>query len=859
MDVTSAFQGITTPLTQLYDEIHRRGWQVKKVNLSGGQYIARVENPYGETIEKQGRDPSTALAACLAHIVRKEYVRQANWSTTFTERLDEIAQEYAKAPVFEPKAALAWKELADDCYARAQVLGQQLKVEVVDDPEPYMSADDMAEDVRKKKKIKVSRANPIHPVWTEDQVIAFRLCFDVLGRCAAGGNWGWAGTNIAFAAYAPLVSENTQKALFTETVGRSAYATYFAGYGPPKVAFLKIVEKAQKDENAPGHSGTHPGESLAPGSVPEALTGIVSSNVQVQRDPNYGYDTAINPGNPNAFLHYGDPLDYQGVKDVAQKLDTGWKDWETPEGEPDRARIKQAIVNGFRAALLSPMKELKWNAAHYQDISHIPADTADPKVYWDALENARIEHNRGQGVPNPEIQHKKHYQSLLDFYRYYAALHPGMTPQDVKKYADREVQVMQQEIEQRLMSESKSPDMEIFEPRVFAILDKRLKDIVKDEKPIVTASEGQSRGLYGGFIGRHLSAIAKISQYSDVLTDAALEDVKEHDGTGHHFRATALGLGIPNVGPKIVSFVWLLLSPLTSQLATIDTHMADTLGYRYDTALGSKNVRDYFRLERELQAGRDASGYGFMPLGQFQWGLWDLKRSGPGTHQDHSPLRPWNPQDWRTVDWHNIAAPRAKGDQWVAPEWWQLTEPDRQSEAARWMNDVAPFYPRQQIPWSAHDAPTGTMVEAGSHDEIRIALKVPEPIKRRIRAWLEANGIEPADDLDIPLAYGEHGLTPQIERIARDLNLDGIRFRAAGMEVENGLTMVLDSPEFQQWARTVNARLAKAGARVNVYAPKIRISRERVLPEYMPALCFRAQRQIVRHPRGKPQEVACGV
>jgi hypothetical protein len=57
---------------------------------------------------------------------------------------------------------------------------------------------------------------------------------------------------------------------------------------------------------------------------------------------------------------------------------------------------------------------------------------------------------------------------------------------------------------------------------------------------------------------------------------------------------------------------------MTSQLATIDTHMMDVLGHNYEKEM---NNRDYFKFERELAAGRDAAGYGHVPLGAFQWGM----------------------------------------------------------------------------------------------------------------------------------------------------------------------------------------------------------------------------------------------
>lgn len=861
--VTSAFQGITTPISELYNEIHMRGWQVGNVDIKDGQFIASASNPHGEKVEKQGRDPQTALGALLMYIMRREHIRQGAWSQHWGDQLESIAQAYAKAPHFDAKAAAAWKELADDCVARAHVISNQLAIEVTHDPEPYATPQDMWEDVQKNKHLAVSDFASEHPVWTHDQVIAFRICHDVLGHAAAGGDFGWTGENLATAAHMPYLTPTAQQALFSETVGQAAYRNYFRGLGPQKIALLPDhVEPLQDAENPPGHGGEHPQMSLVPGVMPTRSSAMTRTQLLQQlqaheakfgpdqsemvhsfpdgwtirqlktfgdlhregelmgscfsataekphpvwdessfqheyptdqeiagvahaplpnsydfkslrdpeniphvsmdgmdtlgrhntvpktdylsriqqwadqtypegwengqsngwespfytswgrvgklagalRDPNYKYETNIVPPTNNAITAYDDPIDHMAVKDMAHDLDTGWSQWQDPHGKPDVERMKVAVMNAFRAALLSPRKELKWNAVQYQDISHIPYHTSDPKVYYDALENARINHNRAEGFSDPEIRHKAHYEALLDFYRYYQQHNPQLSPSESKSRADREVQIMLAEIEEELLA--KDDDIEIMENKVYKDLDKRLKQIVKDDKPLHTAAAedpyNPDRQAYGAFINRHLVAIAQLSKYADLLTEAALEDVKRHDGAGHTFRSTVLRLDIPYVGPKVVSFAWMLLQPLTSQLAVVDSHMAEALGHKYKDVA---NNRDYFRLERELQAGRDASGYGHMPLAQFGWGLWDLKRTGMGTHQDHTPLRVWEPKPHYQMDWlPKLPANQHKPD-WVVPEWWAITQPHREAEAAAWAHDVAVGYPKNQYPWSDEDAP----------------------------------------------------------------------------------------------------------------------------------------------------------
>jgi hypothetical protein len=203
-------------------------------------------------------------------------------------------------------------------------------------------------------------------------------------------------------------------------------------------------------------------------------------------------------------------------------------------------------------------------------------------------------------------------------------------------------------------------------------------------------------------MGTHLKSIAQISQHADAILDAALADVREHDATGHHFRQSVLSLNVPGVGPKVCSFAWLLLQPLTSQLATMDVHMMDVLGHNYDKEM---NNRDYFKFEREFRAGLDAAGYSHLPLGAAQWGMWDYKRTGPGTHQDHSAMRVIDPIPHQQVNWAAKAQP-VGGDvtnfkkNWAdSVDWWAATKPYRDQIGQEWDDTYGKNFPRNVVPY----------------------------------------------------------------------------------------------------------------------------------------------------------------
>lgn len=863
-DVTATFRGVTTPVHELNRLIEEQGWEPGKVSHGKGGYSASASFA-GEKIEKTGPDQATAVSNVLKAILRKHHMRSAVQEhlgmgpPQYLDRLDEIAQEYANASAYDPKAAPFWKELADDSLRRADVLADQVAIEYTNDPFPYKTAQELREDVQDKQKLLVTTANSDHPLWTLDQVLAFRAVHDVMGYAVAGADFGWHGENLAFEAHSKLLSHTAQQALFTETIGQVAATTFFGSLPQVKVVALEAFGE-QRPKPA-----RHPSQTVAPSRhvhasnphdrqpgdqclfeyrcfeshesedadlwyrshqpvtvVGTSVPGAAGANTIEERgnvgepryyrvrfadgseydawedelkdspaefdrpdppgqrtaatalaDPNAGWSSGIQPDPQNAYLWHGDPLEAQNVMENAQKVDTGWSGFKREDGTPDLDRMKQAIVNAFRVTLLSPRKDLRWNAVHYQDISGVPSGVTDPKVYWDTLEKKRRDWNQAQGY-DPDA-HMIYYKFLKPFESILLQREPQLGYEGAHEKAQSIMYEWWAQEQQRVEQEDKDKPPEKQRPadeverRANEALARRLQTYVKDqydpkldershaEQPSLFAKvaitgvpvgmrcikcgsdelyddegdirchvcgtiqknsrwraeaageqynmlTGEGAGKYGSWMGSHLKAIAKISQHVDEIAQAALQDVQEHDGTGHHFRAAVLQLGVPGVGPKVCSFTWLLLQPMTSQLATIDTHMMDVLGHDYAKEM---NNRDYFKFERELQAGRDSAGYGHVPLGAFQWGMWDYKRTGPGSHQDHSAMRALDPVPHQQVDWASKAL-NLKGEDWAkqAPEWWQQTQPYREQVSNDWDQNVAPTTPRNGLPFQTYDPDT---------------------------------------------------------------------------------------------------------------------------------------------------------
>ncbi len=310
-------QKLSISISEIYDEIQHKGYETQKLKYDkkANAYVAIAKSPDDEEIQGSGKNEKFALMQLLNNVSihhARGIGKISRWKQTFESQLAQIAEAYSKAPSYEKKAASAWMELAAECKSRANVIQTHIQVSTTNHPEPYHSPDKMYDDVRKRRKLEVSLvAAENHPIWTTQQVINYRICLDVLGYTAANSDWGWEGTNKAFSAFASLLPELAQSALFSELIGQTAYATYYRAYGPIKICLLnKFIEKAQQEENPhKGYRGLHPSQMLIPGEVPEAkqkTAGIASDAEMVpvdwlkqyreyDRNPNSSYGEDSDP------------------------------------------------------------------------------------------------------------------------------------------------------------------------------------------------------------------------------------------------------------------------------------------------------------------------------------------------------------------------------------------------------------------------------------------------------------------------------------------------------------------------------------------------------------------------------------
>lgn len=283
-----------------------------------------------------------------------------------------------------------------------------------------------------------------------------------------------------------------------------------------------------------------------------------------------------------------DPLDMDNARALVDDLDSQW--WtESPEIQ------RQAIANAFRAALVSPRQNLKWNAIVYQDLMHLGSEVTDPQIFEQTIRDRKAKWDQFGQRTIDLINENADDPEWIDY-----------GPSTIEKYM----------------------------PGIWQNV--------------------RNAGIIGPYV--------------EDLRQAAIEDVAR-GGTGQYFRQELLNLQIPGIGPKIAAFVWLLLCPKTSHLATIDIHMMRALG---KDAQSPADLNQYLQYEKELEDKKNEMGYEDVPLGAYQWALWDWQRT-PGYHQDHTPLRPLNPVDWRNIDWSPQQRVRAKPQPEIPPEQMSLT------------------------------------------------------------------------------------------------------------------------------------------------------------------------------------------
>jgi len=705
-DITSAFIGITTPMDELFGLVQSFGWNVDNIKRTKEGIVAQVSNEHGEKFKAQGNNENTALGNALK-LIQGHYSkslpyneRVASYADSFIDLVEQIAHEYYDANSYDKKAAQAWMELAEDCRRRVEIIQDEIEIEITDDVMPYKSYSEMAEDILENGHFTVSRANASHPIWSINQIVDFRIAHDILGHAASGGDWSWFGINRAFQAHANLLSYTAQKALFTETVGQAAYNNYYQSYAPQKIIFLEIFDNP--DDTEPYKHPVHPSQTIVPKSMPKIPdeTMIEKSSSEDLLDPNHGYDSGIEPLDNNAYAWHRtnvdgqmvDPLYGHRYKDVVKGIKSNWH-------ELDDASKEQAVANAFRHVFLRPGKHERGRAQHYQSINHMPGSASDPSQYWQAMTNARDAHNMSRGYINAN---KELDPFLMSLKRHLKFINNDMRDDDIADLAEHHILNMRAEEEREARKKlGEDASAEDIHRDATKRLVKRLKRLSNDkvhedydfgDKNLFIESKHRDPSLYPSPLAHHIKPISDVSNNIKHITKSALEDLKK-GGSGHHFRSSLLKKYFTkDLQPHQIDEAWYYLAPETSQLGTVTPEILKIMGRKNDDL----NLRDYFKIERELAAARDASGYKHMPLGQFSKALKNVSYHSPGNHPDKKHLHNLHPIPHTEVDWDKR---ENKSEKPKIPSWFNDTKKIRKAVGKDWDRIEGVKHPKGAVPF----------------------------------------------------------------------------------------------------------------------------------------------------------------
>lgn len=122
-----------------------------------------------------------------------------------------------------------------------------------------------------------------------------------------------------------------------------------------------------------------------------------------------------------------DPLDLQGKQPIFQAMDTQW--WTLPQEE-----AKRAVVNAFRATMLSPRMNLRGNAILYQSLMNVDPNESNPEVFegiiralkqnWDQQGQTGFEDDPSETLAVDQILPGKFQPGIWTNIRRIAALGP---------------------------------------------------------------------------------------------------------------------------------------------------------------------------------------------------------------------------------------------------------------------------------------------------------------------------------------------------------------------------------------------------------------------------------------------------
>jgi hypothetical protein len=151
---------------------------------------------------------------------------------------DLVTKAYEDAPENDPEAIASYTALRDSTNKFFKMIGSKVKVEFVDG-DPYTSAEQMREEVKKTKIMKVMKDFSDHPFFTEEENWRFRAVHDWFSHIISGQPFTQKGELQAYNTHIKMMPPAAWPALFTEIIGQVCYQSTKGSFPTQKVAILK--------------------------------------------------------------------------------------------------------------------------------------------------------------------------------------------------------------------------------------------------------------------------------------------------------------------------------------------------------------------------------------------------------------------------------------------------------------------------------------------------------------------------------------------------------------------------------------------------------------------------------------------
>lgn len=149
-----------------------------------------------------------------------------------------VAEAYEEAPEFDPEAEKSFSAMRSATGKYFGLIQSKVKVEFVDG-DPYNSADQMREDVKKNKILKIMKDHSEHPFFSKEENWKFRTVHDWFTHVISGQPFTHKGELSAYNTHTKMYPPSAWPALFTEIVGQVCYVTVNGSFPTQKVCVLK--------------------------------------------------------------------------------------------------------------------------------------------------------------------------------------------------------------------------------------------------------------------------------------------------------------------------------------------------------------------------------------------------------------------------------------------------------------------------------------------------------------------------------------------------------------------------------------------------------------------------------------------